>query len=135
MTKQAGWSQTVTFQKTGAGAPVTLDITDCSWEESVEDIQVPGSLSLGVMQRIAGILEGGGSIEATLNSASLPHSAAPGIRAGVHGVLTITTGSVAPFTIPIMITRVRYRFAMRGAYVYGLDVGLDGASGTYAVST
>lgn len=135
MPKQPGWSQTVTFQKTGAGAPTTLDITDCSWEESVEDIIVTGSSAGGVQERIAGVLEGGGSCEAVLNSSALPHGGAPGINAGVKGTLTITTGSATPFSIPVMVTRLRFRFAMRGAYVYGFDIGLDKLTGTYIRST
>jgi RNA 3'-terminal phosphate cyclase len=135
MGKQVGWSQTVTFQKTGAGAPTTLDITDCSWEESVEDVGVMGSTAGGVAQRLAGALDGGGSCEAVLNSAALPHAAAPGITAGAKGTLTVTTGSATPFTIPIMVTRLRYRFAMRGAYIYGFDVGLDSLTGAYTRST
>jgi len=129
MSRQRGYTQTVTF---GAA---TLCVTEADWEESVEKIDVTGTCDGGIAGLIAGYVEGGATITGVVESSNLVHTGAAGVFAGAKGTLTITVGGAAPFTIPILVLRLKHSFRMKTAVTFTFEAALDGLAGIYTRAT
>lgn len=115
------------------GSSIALTVTENSWQESVDKIDVTNSTSAGVQMLLAGILRGAGSIKAVLDSDTGKgfYLAAVGIRAGNKGVFVHTMSTGNAFSVPGLITTVNSIVAIAGAVLYDFNLELDGLSGSY----
>lgn len=120
-----------------SGSTTTLNVTDHTWAEMVDAIDVTHTGTSGVQSLIAGVLRGEGTVKGNLDvtSASTAFgSTTVGIIAGTNGVLTHSLSSGCSYTIPAMIVRVNSAVPVNGAVNYEFTVQLnEGASTvTYA---
>lgn len=121
--------------QTELGANVTfttLNITAWSWEESVNTLLVTHSGSGGIAARIAGVLDGEGTVEANYDSANNMFAAAPSVKAGIRGVVKIQVGTTNPFIIPVIVQKVPFKSSVDGLVQYTFTVQLDSQSGSYS---
>ena len=127
-----GYDKGVSLWLTGGSVVfTTINITAWSWEESVNALVVTHTGSGGIAARIAGILDGEGTIEGNYDSANLIHASPPNIRAGARGQIKIQTGATNPFLIPVIVQKVPYKSAVDGLVQYTFTVQMDSQSGTY----
>jgi len=134
---QAGYDKWAAWKVSGAGAATLLQVTDHSWKEAVDKLDVTHTGSEGIQALLAGILRGNGTVKAKYNSDAMPHGA-PTIKAGYRGQLQLYLGGATPFYIPGMITEVQYQSAVAGSVEYQFTVELDhnaiAVSGSYQYS-
>lgn len=121
---EAGYNKWAAWKFSGAGAATLLQVTDHSWKEAVDKLDVSHSGSEGIQALLAGILRGNGTVKAKYNSSAMPHGA-PTIKAGTRGQLQLYLGGATPFLIPGMILEVQYQSAVAGTAEYQFTVELD----------
>ena len=127
-----GYSQGVTFQLSGANTATTLKVTGHTWMEKVQDLITTHTGSGGIQERIAGVLDGEGTVDANVDAADLVHDTAPGVRAGAKGTITHAVGSSQPFTIKVMVTELMFKSVVNGLVTYSFKTALDNTSGSSA---
>ena len=132
--RQRGFTQTVTFEEAGTTGAVTLCVTEADWDESMEQVDVTAADDNGVTAVISGNLNAVATISGVVDNANLVHTLTA-IRSGSKGKLTISVGGQTPFSIPIMVVRLRHSFRMKTAVTYTFDATLDALSGTYTRAT
>lgn len=122
---QAGYNKGAIWRLATAGAGTTLRITDHSWAEAVDKLDVTHTGTGGLQALLAGIFRGQGTVKANYDTDRMPHATAPGIRAGLRGELQLDLGGADPFIIPAMITKVNYQSQVQGKVEYSFDVEFD----------
>ena len=127
-----GYSQGVTFDLNSAAAPVTLKVTGHSWQEKVADLITTNTGSGGIQERIAGVLDGEGTVDANTDAAAFPWDTSPGVRAGAKGTITFAVGGSTPHSVKCMILEVLSKSVVDGLVQYSFRVALDNTSGTSA---
>lgn len=127
----AGYSQGVAFTVSGGGS-VALNVTGHTWMEKVQDLVTTHTGSGGIQERIAGIFDGEGTVDANIDAAALPWDTAPGVRAGAKGTITHAVGGSTPFSIKVMITEVMSKSVVNGLVTYSFKTVLDNTSGSSA---
>lgn len=132
MAYQPGFDKAVTFKVDG-GSDVVLKVTGWSWEEQVNALVTTHTGSNGKAQRIAGVLDADGNVEANIDAASLPFATSPGIRAGAKGVIKYDYGATNPWTAHVLITKVSSRSQVNGLLTYNFQVALDDDNTNYSI--
>lgn len=118
------------------GSGVSLNVTEHTWSETIDAIDVTHTGTSGVQAMIGGIGRGEATVKANLDDASLPFNGTNLIRAGQKGVLYHQTAtSSVGYSIPCMITRVNTSVPVNGAINYEFTVTLDAIAGVYAYDT
>jgi len=135
MAYKPGYARAVTFQLDGAMGATTIKVTATSWDEHIEPLISTHTGSGGIQERLAGILDGEGDVQANVDGAALPNAAAPGIVAGAKGTLTYDVGGTTPFTIHVLIQKVHWASVVNGLMTYSFHALLDNTSGTYTRPT
>lgn len=126
MAFQAGFNKYASFQASGAGKATTLDIIGWSDAEEVDKLDVTHTGSAGQQAVIAGVFRVNGNVKANWDSAAVPTTDPPKIRAGVKGVLRCSLdASLLMLTIPIMITKINHQSEVNGIVQYNFDYTLD----------
>lgn len=112
----------------------TLNITAWSWEPTVNTLLVTHSGSGGIAARIAGVLDGEGTVEANFDSANLIFGASPlpTITPGVRGQIKVQVGTTNPFIIPVIVQKVPFKSSVDGLVQYTFSVQMDSQSGSYS---
>ncbi len=119
------------FQAVGQGAVSKLQVTGSSWDEEVARILVTHSGTGGLAARIAGVLDGKGTVSAFYDSDLPPYLPAPGIVAGINGVYLFYITPVKFFQIPVIVPHVHYETQVLGATQYSFDAELNALAGSY----
>jgi hypothetical protein len=128
-----GYTCPVKFTLSG-GSEITLQVTDHSWREMVDSIDITHTGSGGIQALLAGIFRGDGSVTAfqdTTGSGTKFYATTVGVRAGAKGVLKHYITSALFYTIPCMITEVTSQSPVAGGVSYSFNVSLDSESGTF----
>lgn len=120
-----GYNKAVTFKVDGAGSATTLKVTDWSWEEQVNALVTTHTGSGGKATRIAGVLDGDGTVTANVDIDALPNATAPGIVAGAKATITYSFGTATPWSAHVLVTKVNYRSQVGGLLTYNFNVALD----------
>ena len=129
---QAGYNKGVSFQVNGAGANTSINVTEHSWAEEIERANITHSGTLGLQALLACVLKGTGNVKAQFDSTAMPFATAPGIKAGVSGLLTFNLGAPnTQFIAPVMVVKVNYQTAIQGngTVKYDFDVEMNCLSG------
>lgn len=132
ITPVAGKSQGVTWTPSG-GSSTTLNVTDHTWSETIDAIDVTHTGAAGVQTLLAGILRGEGTVKAFLDSGASSTTflgTTQQIIAGTNGALLHTLGTNLKYTIPCMITRVNSAVPVNGGVNYEFTVQLNDLAGT-----
>lgn len=112
------------------GGFATIQVTDHSWKEMVNDLDVTSSGMLGLQALVGGVFRGDGNVKGKVNSSALITSTPPFIRAGNNGQFLLGIGSATPISIPALITAVHYQGAVAGTVDYDFDIKLNILAGT-----
>lgn len=117
-----------------AGAQASLNVTEHSWAEMIDAIDVTHSGSGGVQALLASILRGEGNVSAFSDDAQVISNAAINIIGGASGVMLFYHYAAAgnPFTVPAMIIKVNWKTPIANGCQYNFDVKLNSIAGTYA---
>lgn len=130
-----GYDKAVASKLGANGSYTTLNITAWSWEPTVNTLLVTHTASGGIAARIAGVLDGEGTVEANYDSANNNFATAPGIIPGARGLIQVQVGASTPFTIPVIIQKVPFKSSVDGLVQYSFTVQMDQQSGTYLQPT
>ena len=130
---QSGATKNVKFTVSG-GALIAYSITEHSWEELVDKLDITSTSHAGIQAILAGIFRGTGSVKAVLNTdaGNMPWVAANGIRAGNNGVFQFFVSSTLYFSVPAMVMKVKYSSQVAGKIEWAGDIELNAEAGTYA---
>ena len=130
ITPRAGKTYGVTWTPDG-GSTATLNVTDHSWSEMVDAIDVTTTGAAGVQSLLAGILRGEGTVKAFLDISADSTTflgSTQAIVAGQNGsmvhLLGTNTNNIS-YTVPCMITRVNSAVPVNGAVNYEFTVQLN----------
>ena len=128
-----GYDKSVLFTVSG-GSEITYSITEHSWKEAVDALDITSSGHAGLQALMSGILRGDGRVKANLNIGSTftPWVAANGIRAGNVGVMKFYVGVALFFQVPVLIKEVSYMSQVAGKVEWEASVGLNVEVGSYA---
>lgn len=127
---EAGKNYGCTWTPSGASS-VSLNVTEHSWMEQVDKIDVTNTGSGGLQALLAGILRGTGTVKAFFDSANPQYTSGTGlIRAGNKGRLTHTVASGKSYGIPALITQVTTTVPVAGGVTFEFQIELDVSSDT-----
>jgi hypothetical protein len=122
---------------------VTLNVTDSTWQERIDEIDITHTGTAGVQAILGGILRGDGNVKAfqdtsgTLNAKAFwaTGTGNANIRAGTKGLLKVYVTAAQFYAVPCLITKVNVARPVAGAVEYDFDVKLSAESSatTYAL--
>lgn len=113
------------------GTTTSIQITEHTWKEQVEKLDVTASGMGGLQALLAGIFRGEGQVKGNVNTALVPWANPPFIVAGANGMLVLGLGTnVSGFSIPGMITEVSEQDQVAGVVNYTFNVALNFLAGT-----
>lgn len=131
----SGHASRIKFRPAGEDVYSTIQVTRTTWDEEVEEHLLAHSFSDGLQVRIAGWLDGKGTVQAFVDLLSEPYADYNGIVAGNIGRIDYYLVGVELyeriFTIPVMIKVVNYQTEVFGGVQYGFEVALNAQIGTY----
>lgn len=130
-TWEAGKNTKVMFLVSG-GSNTALQVTDHSWAEMIDAIDITHTGSGGVQALLAGILRGDGNVKANFDSAAKYYSTAPGVNAGASGVFQLFMNGTLYYSVPAMIKKVNTAKPVAGAVSYDFDISMNSEAGAYA---
>ncbi len=130
-----GFDKKVTINFVGA---VTLNVTEHTWSEWINFLDVTHSGSAGRQMGLASYLQGDGNIKANSDDAQvITNTASVNIIAGANGTCNFYhfATSSNPFVVGCMIVKVNLKTVIAGVCSYDFDVKLNALAGTYTRPT
>lgn len=128
---EAGYNKSPTFTLDG-GALVTLKVKSTSWTEQINALDTTHTGSGGIHARIAGLLDGNGTVEAVVDSQNMiTLTAAGGIISGAKGLLGFPMGGTTPLSVHVIITQINWRAVVDGLLTVSFNCAIDSSSGSY----
>ena len=114
-----------------SGGTATINVTEHSWSEMIDKLDVTHSGSAGIQALLAGILRGDGNVKANCDDAQIITSITSSIVAGINGIMSFFLYAVSSnaYVVPAMIQKVNFKSVVSGVASYDFDVSLNGLAG------
>jgi hypothetical protein len=127
----SGHANPIQFQAVGQGQVATLNITGHTWDEEVLRHIITHTGSGGIQARLAGVLDGKGTVQADYDGGLPPYLNPPLIVAGVSGLMLFYVTPQKAFQVPMIIAKVHYESAVQGKVSWSMDVEMNSQAGVY----
>ncbi len=133
MPYQAGKDKNIKFTVAG-GSEITYDITEHSWKEMIDALDITNTSHAGIQALLAGIFRGDGKFKAVLNTdaTKMPWQSANGLRAGNNGVVKFYVGTALFYSVPCMVVDAEITSQVAGKVEWAVSVKLNAEAGTYS---
>ncbi len=128
-----GYNKKVTWNP-GPG-PITLNVTEHTWSEWLNKLDVTHSGSGGICALLGSYLMGDGNVKANSDDGQVITNASINIRAGATGTVNFYHFALGanPFQVPCLIHKVNFKTIVSGVCSYDFDCSLNGLAGTYVL--
>lgn len=116
----------------GESGYTDINITGHDWEEKINAMLTTHSGSGGIAQRLAGVLDGSGTISFNYDLANQSNLSPYDIVPGTTGVIKLFLSASKFFQVPFIIESVPYKVVVDGKVEAQAKILMNSAAGSYA---